>query len=188
MRVKNEIIVLLAMAVMPALALGSASQSDHAALLAEYELERLNGETLTIGDLRGDVVVVNFWASWCKPCRKELSEFDEWQRNLAGKGAQILAVSVDSKKSHAERFLSDNKLTLPAFFDGPDGLAGVLDLPSLPCTYVLDANGRVAYIARSGSTAELAKLRTTIDDLVASRRSAIPVTAGAVNETRKETE
>ncbi|NNE07116.1 MAG: TlpA family protein disulfide reductase [Gemmatimonadetes bacterium] len=181
-------IALLALAAMPAAALGSASQSDHAAVLAEYELERMNGETLTIGDLRGEVVVVNFWASWCKPCRKELGEFDEWQRNLAGKGARILAVSVDTKKSHAERFLRDNRLTLPAFFDGTDGLAGALDLPSLPCTYVLDANGDVAYIARSGSTAELAKLRTTIDDLVRSNKSAMPVTAGAVSETRKETE
>lgn len=186
MRVNSKIIVLLALAAMPALAFGSASKSDHAALLAEYELERMNGETLFLGDLRGEVVVVNFWASWCKPCRKELAEFNEWQRSLAGKGARILAVSVDTKKSHAERFMRDNKLTLPAFFDGPDGLAGILDLPSLPCTYVLDAKGEIAYIAKSGSVAELSKLRTTIDDLVSNQKKSIAVTVGTGSQTGTE--
>jgi thiol-disulfide isomerase/thioredoxin len=119
--------------------------------IARHEFRALDGGTVSLAELSGDVVVLNFWASWCKPCKQELVQLDEWSRSV-GAGVRVMAVSIDRDQVRAERFVRSEKLSLPIYLDGPDGLAKDLDLPSLPCTVVLDADGRVVHVDRgSGS-------------------------------------
>ncbi|HMB69703.1 MAG TPA: TlpA disulfide reductase family protein [bacterium] len=140
-----------------------------AGTIASHELRGPQGTALRIGDLKGDVVVVNFWASWCKPCRKELRVLGDWVGDLAGDPARIVTVSIDGDRRRAERFLEDEGLPFPLYHDGPDGLARALDLPSLPCTVVLDADGRLVRVVRDGSAEGLDELRGTVRDLIADR-------------------
>jgi thiol-disulfide isomerase/thioredoxin len=148
-----------------------AAGADAAAALASHSLSKLDGGETMLSALRGDVVVVNFWATWCAPCRKELALFDRWNSEWKGHGARVVAISIDKDARKARRFAEEMKLALTVLHDGPDGLARSLDLPSVPCTYVLDRDGRVVRVVRSSSDDALAALKRDVDSLLSSRRT-----------------
>lgn len=162
--IRNGALLLFALA-----AAGSATaapREDPAAILSGYELRSLDGKRFTIGDLRGEVVMVNFWASWCKPCLKELPLMDAWNAEFSGKGGRVIAISVDHDRANAGRFVETSNLSLPVCHDGPHGLARSLDLPSLPCTYVLDRRGKVRHVAMKGNDEELRDLYAVMSRLL----------------------
>lgn len=136
--------------------------------LASHPLKDAAGNVVRLSDLKGDVVVVSFWASWCKPCKKELVALDGWlaEATQARSAPRVLAVSVDQDERKAMRFIQDAALRLPVYMDGPDGLARALDLPSLPLTLVLDRNGHVVHVAKNGSTEELTAMQRTVRALL----------------------
>lgn len=158
-----------------ALAAGPVSAGEFDAwgpVLVKHELRALDGSTMALAALQGEVTVVNFWASWCKPCRKELLELDGMTRRLEPSGVRVLAVSIDRDVRKAERFIRGEGLTLPVYHDGPDGLARELDLPWLPCTVVMDRAGRVVRVDRGGDPATLEALEAAVQSLAAPRRAA----------------
>jgi thiol-disulfide isomerase/thioredoxin len=143
-----------------------------AAVPARYELRALDGATTRVESLRGGVVVMNFWASWCKPCRVELPQLDAWSSEVAGSGVQVIAVSVDRDADRAARFVADSKLSLPVYHDGPAGLAKILDLPHLPCTVILDREGQVAHVTHGAGAAAVAEVQRAVGALLAASRGA----------------
>ncbi len=146
--------------------------------LANYPLTTLDGTNVTLSSYRGQVVVVNFWASWCAPCRKELPVLDAWNTEWSGHGARVVAISIDKEQRYAQRFVDDEKLSLTVLHDGPAGLAKALDLPSLPCTYVLDAGGNVVAVVKNSSDASLASIQSKVKLLMAPIPSPTPLEAG----------
>jgi peroxiredoxin len=145
----------------------AAAGADAGATLANRELASLDGGTTKLSSLRGDVVVVNFWATWCAPCRKELVLFERWNSEWQGRGVRVVAISIDSDARKARRFAEDLHLTLTVLHDGPDGLARSLDLPSVPCTYLLDRNGNVTRVVKSSSADDLALLKRDVESMLA---------------------
>jgi peroxiredoxin len=145
----------------------AAAGADAGATLASRELTSLDGGKTKLSSLRGDVVVVNFWATWCEPCRKELALFERWNTEWQGRGARVVAISIDKDARKARRFAEDLHLTLTVLHDGPDGLARTLDLPSVPCTYLLDRDGNVTRVVKSSNTGELAALKRDVESLLA---------------------
>lgn len=131
--------------------------------LAGHALRDLSGEPVDLAALEGHAVVLNFWAEWCAPCRRELPVFDRWNDELAATGVRFVAVSIDREARKAKRMADTMGLRLPLFHDGPDGLASALDLPALPTTYLLAADGTTVYVSSGSSDEALAELRQAID-------------------------
>jgi cytochrome c biogenesis protein CcmG/thiol:disulfide interchange protein DsbE len=101
-----------------------------------------------LGDWRGRVVVLNFWASWCAPCREETPLLQRWQRRLAGRGGTVVGVDVLDVDSDALRFARKFGVTYPLLRDRDGSAARRFGVVGYPETVVLDRYGRVAAIAR----------------------------------------
>jgi len=129
----------------------------------------LDGKTTTLAAHRGDVLVVNFWASWCAPCRHELPLLDQWNSDWAGRGARVIAISIDNDARKAKRFMDDMELSLTVVHDGPNGLARSLDIPTVPYTLLLDREGNVIDTVRGSAEAEVTALGRKVETMIAAR-------------------
>lgn len=145
-------------------------------ILARHTLHLLEGGDLSLADLRGQVVVLDFWASWCGPCRKELPRLDTLHAEIARRGGRVLAVSIDEDRQNVDRFARRYGLRLPIAVDGPNGLARELDLRHVPLAIVLDRDGNVAFTSSRSDAAGLAAVTDATHQLIAGR----PVAAATV--------
>jgi thiol-disulfide isomerase/thioredoxin len=143
--------------------------AETGAKLRNHPLQDLAGEPLSLADFRGEVLVVNFWASWCAPCLRELPVLDEWNTAWQDAGARVIAVSIDSKVKNAREFVASQKLGLTVCVDGPQGLAAKLDLPAVPTSYVIDQQGNVVLRIEGSSAADLARMQQKVQALLGSK-------------------
>ena len=104
----------------------------------------LDGKPATLADLRGKVVVLNFWATWCPPCVEETDALNRLQMAIAPHGATILGVSVDEDPAAYEKFLSDHQVRFPTFRDPSKQIAHSYGTSVYPETYIIDREGRIA--------------------------------------------
>lgn len=129
------------------LALWDRTPADASALLA-LSLPDTHGTSQSLGQWRGKVLVVNYWATWCGPCREEMPEFVRAQRELGPKGLQIVGIAVDQPDKVAQ-FAKELDLNYPAListYEAVDiGKPLGNRLAALPFTVVLDREGRVAH-------------------------------------------
>jgi len=189
-RASRQMLALMGVASMGATAIGTPAHAARAATprtvpaaqvqraLASHALKTIDGKPLAWRTAENQVVIVNFWASWCAPCRRELPQLDDMHQELARQGARVIAVSIDSEAANARRFQQKHGLSLPIAFDGPDGLARTLDLPSIPYTVVLDRSGRVAWSTQDSDARALAELQATTRRLLTQDATAETAEAG----------
>ena len=135
----------------------AAPSRTHATAVSHHSLRDLRGGSLTLAAFNGHVVVLNFWASWCGPCRKELPRLAALDAELSKLGGRVVAISIDADVRNAADFATRHAPGMALFHDGPDGLVRSLDVPALPYTYVLDRDGRVVW---SGGGADKSTLLT----------------------------
>jgi thiol-disulfide isomerase/thioredoxin len=139
---------------------------------------KLDGKTLQdeyfdVASLKGKVVVMNVWGSWCAPCRAEAPAFAKVSKELKGKGVEFVGIDArDTQKAQAVAFEKDAGIEYPSLYD-PDGKLmlrfpkGSLNPQGIPNTIVLDREGRIA--ARSLAALSEKKLRQMIDPLMAEK-------------------
>ena len=109
-----------------------------------FELERLGGGRLTLGEFRGRPVIINFWASWCEPCRTEMPELiDAWHRNTGA--FEILAVNLtdQEKRKDVTRFVAEFGVPFPVLLDARGKVRERYSLTLLPTTVFVDSAGIV---------------------------------------------
>lgn len=148
------------------------ADQDADEILASYPLSPIDGsQEVVLSTYRGQVVLVNFWASWCAPCLKELPVMNRWHESWRERGGRVAAISVDHHAYRAVQFAKDAGLTLDIYLDGPDGLARQLDIPSLPLSYLLDRSGRIALTVCGSSKQDLAELERVAEGMLAAKAS-----------------
>jgi peroxiredoxin len=99
--------------------------------------------SVTLSQLKGQVVVLNFWATWCPPCIEEMPSLVEMQQRMKAKGVTVLAVSVDVDQNSYQRFLKDHNVNLLAVRDGEQKSNQLYGTFKFPETYIIDRNGVV---------------------------------------------
>lgn len=122
----------------------------------------LQGPQVTLADLKGKPALINFWASWCEPCREEAPEVERASRTLHGQRPVVVGIDYTDEEGSARSFLRKYGWTFPVLSD-PNGIYGArYDLSGLPTTVVLDSAGRVAATLRGPQSAS--SLRRALRD------------------------
>ncbi|MFC1738670.1 TlpA family protein disulfide reductase [Planctomycetota bacterium] len=120
----------------------------------ELRFESLSGEIVDIGELKGKVVLLDFWAVWCGPCVHEMPEIVSLYRQYHDDGFEIIGISLDQNRDKLESYLRDNQITWPQYFDGKgwnNDIARRFGVRGIPTTVLLDKAGVVQFLNLHGS-------------------------------------
>jgi peroxiredoxin len=138
--------ILLIMLTLGLLITGCAAESESAEAQVgqpapNFQLKNLDGESVSLKDLKGNPVLLNFWATWCKPCVHEMPYLQEIYDEWSSKGLILLAINIGDGPSAVEGFLQDHDLALPVLLDIEGTLAQKYNIVGIPTTFFLDTDG-----------------------------------------------
>ena len=124
----------------------SSSRAVKGELAPEIVLQDLQGQTVKMSDYRGKVVILNFWASWCSPCKSEMPELDKAAQEFAsGSDAVLLTVNMTDGTREtidkARQYVDGNKFSLPVLLDTEGKAAQAYNITSIPTTFIIDKQG-----------------------------------------------
>jgi len=134
---------------------------------ADFDGATLAGSPLKLSSLRGKVVLVDFWASWCEPCKKELPLLDKLAPRLHARGIEIVAVNIDDDKSKAADFIRSHNLHLTVVADASKKIVGAYEPPKMPSSFIVDKSGVVRAVHGGFEPGDEAKLEAELNALVA---------------------
>ena len=131
------------------------------------EIPRLEGtQSITLASLKGQVVYVDFWASWCVPCRLSMPTLDALQQKHGARGFTVVGVNKDATLADAQRFVKRVPVGFPLGRDENDAVAKAFDVKAMPSGYLIDRKGVVRKVHR-GFTAETGTaLEREVEDLL----------------------
>ena len=132
----------------------------------EIGLQDLNGNQVSIASLRGNVVIVDFWASWCEPCAEEMPVLERMYGRYRQQGLRIVAVSQDRSVSNAQGFLRDHHVSFPVVHDAAHAVAGRYSPPSMPTSYIIDRSGVIRHIHRGYRSGDAAAMEREVRALL----------------------
>jgi peroxiredoxin len=112
----------------------------------DFTLRSNGGTNVKLSELRGQVVMINFWASWCGPCRQEMPLLDQLYQQYADLGFALLGVNVEENPADAERMLKDTPVTFPILFDAENTVSKLYDVTAMPSTVIVDRDGNVRFV------------------------------------------
>lgn len=109
----------------------------------DFTLDALQGGRVSLSSYRGKLVFLNFWATWCPPCRSEMPAMQALYERLQARGLVIVAVDLAEDRQVVAEYIKSNKLTFPVLLDATGEVGGTYGAQSIPTTYIIDREGRV---------------------------------------------
>jgi thiol-disulfide isomerase/thioredoxin len=131
---------------------GGGASSGSASSVADVPFSAADGTSLTLADMKGTPVVLNMWATWCKPCVKEMPAFDEVAASQDA--VRIIGVNVADDADDAAAFAADLGVSYEQFNDPTGGLSDAFEVTGLPATAFVDADGKVVEVHAGALTAD----------------------------------
>ena len=132
----------------------------------DFEAATLARQPLKLSSLRGKVVLLDFWASWCEPCKQELPLLARLAPRLKARGIEVVAVNIDDDPRNAQSFLRDKNIQLTVVADAGKKIVGRWEPPKMPSSYVIDQTGTVRAVNGGFVAGDEAKLESQLVALV----------------------
>jgi thiol-disulfide isomerase/thioredoxin len=140
--------------------------ANDARMAPALSLPDRNGTEVTLQSLKGHVVLVDIWASWCPPCKAAFPAYDKLYREYRERGLEVLAVNVDDKRTAADRFLNGKEFVVRVLFD-PKGTAPMgFQLRAMPTSYLVDKRGAIRFSHEGFTDKVLSQYRDEIAQLL----------------------
>lgn len=145
----------------------TAEALDVGAKAPEISLKDLSGKTVDLASLAGKVVILDFWATWCAPCREEMPELQNFYKKYNAKGLEIVGISVDKGPDGIKDFINKLKVTFPVVHDDGHKVADKYSPPRMPSSYIIDKKGVVRYVHGGYRAGDAATFEKEIQELLA---------------------
>jgi len=112
----------------------------------DFTLTDANGQSVTLSDLRGQVVMINFWASWCGPCREEMPLLEQIYQRYEPLGFTLLGINVEENPADGQAFLKERPVTFKVLYDPENGISKLYDVVAMPSTVLIDRKGNIRFL------------------------------------------
>ena len=132
----------------------------------DFTLKSLEGSNLRLEEYRGQVVLINFWASWCGPCRQEMPLLDRLHHRYEDTGFAVLGVNVEGEAAPAQEIVDKTNVTFPILIDDGQKVSEMYNLQAMPSTVVIDRDGVVRYIHLGYKPGDEAKYVEVVKQLI----------------------
>ena len=140
----RKVLTGLALTALAATSLASSNLAGQPA--PDFALRSSTGENLRLSEYRGDVVMINFWATWCGPCRQEMPLLDDLYNRYQRVGFNLLGVNIDDDSSRAMDMMAELGVNFPVLFDERKEVSRMYDVDAMPVTILVDREGNVRYV------------------------------------------
>jgi peroxiredoxin len=131
-----------------------------------FTLKSLAGKNIKLSELTGNVVLVNFWASWCGPCRQEMPLLNALHNKYQPLGFTVLGVNVEEQVENAKAFLADRPVDFPILLDSNNRISKLYDVIAMPSTIVIDRDGNIRFIHYGYQKGDEVKYRNMVKTLI----------------------
>lgn len=143
-----------------------ASAAEVGKTAPDFTLKSLSGENLKLSEMTGNVVLINFWASWCGPCREEMPLLNALHNKYQPLGFTVLGINVEEDVNGAKGFLENTPVDFPVLLDNSNQVSRQYKVIAMPTTVVLDRDGNMRYLHEGYKSGDEAKYRQMIKTLV----------------------
>lgn len=148
------------------LAAGLVAVNASAEPAPDFTLQSSTGENVRLAEQRGQVVMLNFWASWCGPCRKEMPLLDEMSKRYSAAGFVLYGVNVEEDNTDAKKLIKELGVTFPILYDTESKASSLYNVDAMPTTVVIDKKGEIRFVNRGYKAGDEAKYREQIRELI----------------------
>ena len=146
--------------------IGTATAASMQGKAPNFTLKSNTGKNIKLSELRGQVVLLNFWASWCGPCRQEMPLLEKLQQRYSALGFTVLGVNVEEDSSKAKILLKDIPVSFPILFDTQNTVSKQYKVSAMPSTVMIDRNGNMRYLHKGYKPGDEAQYKKWIKQLV----------------------
>src|SRR3984957_13968658 len=129
--------------------LATAANATGDQLAPTFTLPSRGGATIDLAQYKGQVVMINFWASWCVPCRQEMPLLESIYKKYKPLGFTLIGVNVEPDQKEAENFLKQTPVSFPVLFDAKSKVSGLYNVEGMPTTVFIDRKGNVRMLHES---------------------------------------
>lgn len=132
----------------------------------DFTLDSLEGTNLRLTELRGQVVLINFWASWCGPCRQEMPVLDRLHQRYKDTGFTVVGINVEGEAAPARAIADKAGVTFPILVDADQTISKLYDLKAMPSTVIVDRDGKIRFVHRGYKPGDEEKYVEVVKSLI----------------------
>lgn len=143
-----------------------ATASEASGKAPNFTLKSNSGKNIKLSESRGEVVLINFWASWCGPCRQEMPELNKLYKKYKNLGFTILGVNVEENSTEALKIVKNDKINFPILFDTKNEVSQLYKVSAMPTSVLIDRNGNMRYQHRAYKPGDIDKYKKWVKKLI----------------------